>query len=129
MQGDIMELVPFNAAWADSGNKFDLKAIYKGKDGDDRLVALPVRRHNDWSRKGLTYVTLATAEDVVQVKDWLRSQQVDLNALQQSYEGHGSGPFKMAAYIAEGPKRDADEKAALQARLSHLEGKGKKGAA
>lgn len=124
-----MELVPFNAAWADSGNKFDLKAIYKGKDGDDRFVALPVRRHNDWSRKGLTYVTLASAEDVVQVKDWIRSQGVDLNVLQRSYDTNSPFGFKMADYLAEQPRREAEEKAALQARLSHLEGKSRKGAA
>jgi hypothetical protein len=124
-----MELVPFNHAWADSGNKLDLKGIYQGKLGDDRLVVLPVRRHSDWARKGLTFVTLATAEDAAQVKEHLRASGCNLQAIQDSYERGGSGPFKVAAYLAQQPDRDAIEAKALEARLSQIKGKDKKGAA
>jgi len=126
-----MELVPFNASWADSGSKLDLKGIYQGKPGDDRLVALPIRRHNDWLRKGLQYVTLATAEDAAQVKEYLRGQGCNMQGIQDAYDRNGSGPFKMSQYLAEQPARESDEAEALEARLSQIKGKGqaKKGAA
>lgn len=123
-----MELVPFNASWADSGSKLDLKGLYQGKPGDDRIVALPIRRHNDWLRKGLRYVTLATAEDAAQVKDWLRSQGCNLQGIQDAYANNGTGPFKMAQYLAEQPAREAEEAKALEARLGQIQGR-RKGAA
>lgn len=118
-----MELVAFDAAWADSGTKTDLKGLYRGTNGNDRIVVLPCRRHNDWSKKGLVFVTLATAEDVIAVRDQLRAKGVNLNALAQSYAPNGA--FRMDVYLSEQPQRDADEAEALKARLSQLEGQQK----
>jgi hypothetical protein len=118
-----MELVPFNPQWADSGSKLDLHAFYKGKPGDDRYVRLPVRRHNDWARKGLTYVTLASAEDVNKVVAELKAKGVNLSALADSYDHNGTGVFKIGAYAVDQPKRDADEAEQLRARLAQIDGK------
>lgn len=113
-KGDPVEFVPFNPQWADSGNKLDLKAIYRS---GDRIVSLPVRRHNDWSRKGFTYVTLASAEDVIAIKP--STGGLDWNKVALSYDRNGH--FKMQDYLAEQPQREADEAAMLKARLAQLD--------
>lgn len=119
-----MELVPFNQQWAEPSSKLDLKGLYLGKPGDDRIVALPVRRHSDWISKGMSFLTLATAEDVVAVKDELRARGVDLNALAKSYTAMGA--FRTDIYLAEQPKREAEEADAIRARLAQIESKGPK---
>lgn len=125
-----MLTVPFSHHWADSGCKLDLKGLYRStKPNDDRWVELPIRRHNDWSAKGLEYVTLATTADVVAVRGELVNQKVDLNELQKSYHMGEYGKFKLDQYWAETPQRDAKESAELRARLAKLDGKKGKGEA
>jgi hypothetical protein len=113
-----MELVPFNQKWADSGNKLDLRGLYQL---GDRVFNGSVRRHNDWTAKGAKFVTLATAEDVVQVRQELRAQGIDLTELAKSYEKTGLGQFRLTQYLSEQPQRDAAEAVDLKARLAQLE--------
>lgn len=112
-----MELVPFNPQWADSGTKLDLKALYRrpSEDGKPTIMPLPVRRHNDWARKGFTYVTLATAEDVIAVRGSLRAVGVNLDALAKCYDSVGN--FKMRDFLAEIGEDDAAKLADLQAKV------------
>jgi hypothetical protein len=117
-----MQLVPFNNDWADSGSKLDLKGIYESTTpGDTRICSLPIRRHNDWARKGLRFVTLSTLEDVAQVRDYLRNKGISLTEIQKSYVLQGLGPFDMDAYLKETPDREAREAAALRKRLGEIE--------
>ncbi len=116
-----MQLVPFNNTWADSGCKLDLKGMYQGKPGDDRIVALPIRRHNDWIGKGMRYISLATGEDIAQVRTELQNSGVNLNELAKSYETTGLRPFKSAQYAAEQPQREAQEVETIKARLAQIE--------
>jgi hypothetical protein len=77
-----LRLVPFNATWI-AHDKIDVHAIYRrprykadefgdlyrerDKDGLptwDITGPLPVRRHNDWIKKGFEYVTLADRESL-----------------------------------------------------------------
>ena len=122
-----MQLVPFNPSWADSGSKLDLHAYYKGKPGDDRYCRLPVRRHHDWTAKGLTYVTLASAEDVNKVGPEVRAMGVNLNDLGRSYENNGTGTFKITEYARQQPQRDEAEAVVLKARLEQIEAVAHKG--
>lgn len=77
-----MKTVPFNAGWLDNGS-LDLLAVYrrprlhaitKERLSDEQgkplwdYVNLPIRRHNDWSKKGYQYVTLARVADLISVK-------------------------------------------------------------
>jgi hypothetical protein len=121
-----MELVPFNPSWADSGSKLDLRGIYQR---GDVLAPLPIRRHNDHSRKGWAYVTLASVADVNEVVGYVKSLGIDIGRLQASYERNSAGMFKMQDYAAEQPKRDSAEADQIKTRLAQLESKGKKGAA
>jgi hypothetical protein len=66
-----MQLVPFDPAWV--LGKLDLHAIYRRPNGDVTM-GLPVRRHLDWIRKGLEWVTLADAESLQAVAPSLRAQ-------------------------------------------------------
>ncbi len=118
-----MELVPWNPQWSDSGSKLDLHAYYKGKPGDDRYVRLPVRRHNDWARKGMTYVSLASTEDVAKVGQELRMAGVNLNELGKSYDNSAGGAFRINDYAGLQGQRDLDEAASLKARLASIESK------
>lgn len=120
-----MELVPFNPDWADSGSKLDLRGIYHR---GDLLAALPIRRHNDYLKKGFRYVTLASVADVNEVVGYVKSRGIDLKALQDSYERNAAGAFKSAAYAAEQPSRDEAEADEIKARLAQLESKPKKAA-
>jgi hypothetical protein len=110
-----MELIPFNPSWSESGSKLDLKALYRraSQDGQISIVSLPVRRHNDWSKKGFTYVTLTSAEDVIAIKP--STAGMDWTKVQQSYDINGH--FKMSAYLAEQGERDAARLADLQAQV------------
>ncbi len=124
-----MELVPFNNSWADSGCKLDLRGIYQAtREGDTRISSLPIRRHNDWDAKGLRYVTLASGEDIAQVRDSLRANGVNLDELAKSYEPTGVRAFRVSAYLAEQPQREAREVETIKARLAQIE-KPRKGAA
>lgn len=120
-----MQLVPFNNDWADSGSKLDLKGVYQSsKPGDDRICpSLPIRRHNDWERKGLKYVTLSTLEDVAIAQNDLKARGVDLSEVKKAYELIGVGPFKVQAYLAEQPDREAAEEDQIRTRLAQLEEK------
>lgn len=69
-----MELVPFDPGWV--LGKLDLHAIYRRPNGD-LTTALPVRRHLDWVRKGLTWVTLADRESLQAAAPSLRAQGID----------------------------------------------------
>jgi hypothetical protein len=109
-----MELVPWNQAWSETGTKLDIKAIYRR---GEVLTTLPVRRHSDWVGKGWTYITLATAEDVVAVKPGLRAVGVNLDELQKSYASHGQGAFRMDAYLKELARADASFVADVQSKV------------
>lgn len=84
----VFKAIPFNAAWI-THDKIDIRAIYRRpvrdargrqvvKDGIpqwDLTGGLPVRRHQDWIRKGYEYVTLASGADVTrEVADDLRAK-------------------------------------------------------
>lgn len=120
-----MLLVPFNPDWADSGSKLDLKGVYQAtRKGDDRICnALPIRRHNDWIRKGLAFVTLSTLEDVKEAQDFIRMKGISLSELKTSYIMQGVGPFNVAKYLTEQPDREAAEETQIKARLAQLEEK------
>lgn len=120
-----MILIPFNPDWADSGMKLDLKGVYQATaPGDDRICnALPIRRHNDWIRKGLKFVTLSTLEDVKEAQDYIRMKGISLSELKHSYLMQGVGPFNVQQYLKEQPDREASEADALRARLAQIEGK------
>lgn len=120
-----MQLVPFNPDWSDTGSKLDLKGVYRATNpGDERICHnLPIRRHNDWMRAGLEFVTLATLEDVATVQDELRSRGLDLGEVKRSYLRAGVGPFDIQQYLKEQPEREAKETEQLRARLEHLESK------
>jgi hypothetical protein len=122
----FMQLVPFNPMWAESGSKLDLGGIYQR---GDVLCALPIRRHNDWTRKGFRYVTLATRGDAALVRGELAAAGVNMEALSQSYERTAVGAFLSQSYAADQPARDAQEQKDLEARLAQLADKGKKGRA
>jgi hypothetical protein len=120
-----MLLVPFNQDWADSGSKLDLKGVYQSTTpGDDRICpALPIRRHTDWTRKGLKFVTLSTLHDVGEAQDFIRTQGISLSELRNSYILQGSGPFNIPQYLKEQPDREATEADQLRARLAQIERK------
>lgn len=76
-----MKTVPYNPSWLDSG--LDLYAVYrrprtqaitKARLTDEQgrqlwdYVTLPLKRHNDWMKKGYQYVTLARVQDLVMAK-------------------------------------------------------------
>lgn len=78
-----MKLIPFDANWLDSGTK-DLMAVYRrprtqaitgARLSDEQgrpqwdYSNLPIRRHNDWLKKGYQYVTLARVSDLIAVKE------------------------------------------------------------
>lgn len=78
----MIAIVPFNPGWLDSSS-LDLLAVYRRPqthpitkervtDADGRqawdYANLPMRRHNDWTKKGYEYVTLARVDDVVKVR-------------------------------------------------------------
>jgi uncharacterized protein YbjQ (UPF0145 family) len=111
-------LTPFNPDWADQGTKLDLKAIYRRPEAGINLTGpLPVRRHNDWSKKGLKFVSLASGEECAQVTGWLRAQGVDTAELRKSYGGPPSMPFLTDLYIKEQRANDADALKELQAKV------------
>ena len=99
-----MDLVPLNMKWTESTTKLDLKAVYMRQAADgkiDLLHAAPLRRHNDTARKGWTYLTLASREDVAQVLGEVRQSGVDMAAINKSYDLGDPGAFKIAQYLAE----------------------------
>jgi hypothetical protein len=106
-----MELVPFNPQWADSGSKLDLHAIYQR---GDVIGTFPVRRHNDFARRGWTYITLATAVDASKVAGDLRALGVDVSKLQSSYEPNARAAFKVGEYLNTHSKKTAADAAAAR---------------
>jgi hypothetical protein len=77
-----MKTVPFNPGWLDAGS-LDLMAVYrrprvhpitKERATDDQgrqlwdYVNLSLKRHNDWTKKGFQYVTLARVADLIAAK-------------------------------------------------------------
>jgi hypothetical protein len=85
--------VPFDAEWV-SHNKLDLRAIYRRPvrdewTGDQKLDEktglpqwdltgpLPLRRHNDYIRKGFQYVTLADMKSLHDAAPYLREKGLD----------------------------------------------------
>ena len=77
----MVTLVPFNASWLDNGS-LDVMAVYRRprthhitrepllEDGRPLwdYVNLPIKRHNDWLKKGHQYVTLARVSDLQSVR-------------------------------------------------------------
>jgi len=85
--------VPFDAEWV-SHNKLDLRAIYRRPvrdewTGDQKLDPtnglpqwdltgpLPLRRHNDYIRKGFQYITLADMKSLHDAAPYLRQKGLD----------------------------------------------------
>jgi len=113
-----MELVPFDEHWAGSETKLDLKGWYRRSSvhgGFSVVGPLPLRRHLDWTKKGLTYITLGSAEDVVPIAKALEAKGVDLAALRKSYDHMGH--FKIAQYLSEERVRDATFLTDLQSKV------------
>lgn len=100
--------VPFNPDWANSGTKFDLKAIYARPNGD--LCTLPMRRHYQWAAKGFTYVTLADHNSLAAARVVNPQQYVvglDLDGKQT--------PWLVELYLAEQQDRQGQADADLAA--------------
>ena len=75
----MFRCVPLDLAWT-GDTKIDIRAIYRRPDGHggwDLTGALPLRRHNDWLRKGFVYVTLADGESLKVAAPALQAQGLD----------------------------------------------------
>jgi hypothetical protein len=114
-----MKTVPFNPAWLDSG--LDLYAVYrrprtqaitKAPLSDDQgrplwdYSTLPLKRHNDWSKKGYQYVTLARVQDLVTAKIPLAP---DLLAQYKPAGDLEERTFLVQAYLKHAAVADVDE--------------------
>lgn len=119
----MIKTVPFNQAWVTS-DKLDIRAIYRRPRLDalkrrvvldgipqwDLTGALPVRRHNDWLKKGFEYVTLATLQDLADASKTLAGQGIDPHQFDDSYEPFGEmdrRSFRVQAYLEQ--RADADD--------------------
>lgn len=114
-----MQLVPFRNQWAESGTKLDVKAWYRRPSvhGGFSLVGpLPLRRHNDWERKGLEYVSLATLEDFGAVAPMLRADGIDVEAALKSYDRR-TGQFDVPQYLKAERVRDDAYVTEIQAKV------------
>ena len=88
-----LKCVPLNPDWTSPGAKEDLQGIYArpkkdnwgqlilGADGQPQYdaVALPMRRHIDWAKKGYAYVTLADEDSLRKAAPWLRQEGLNPN--------------------------------------------------
>lgn len=112
----MFKCVPLNAAWT-GDTKLDMHAIYARPNGD--LATLPMRRHNQWMAKGLTYVTLADAESFRLAAPWLQSQGLNPGEFIAGIDGDGrQTPWIPAKYLAEQQAGRADADAELKALIA-----------
>jgi hypothetical protein len=118
-----LRLVPFNATWI-SHDKIDIHAIYRRPrfkedkygeqhrelDGNgmptwDIVGPLPIRRHNDWEKKGFQYVTLANRESLAVAS---RFGTLPDGTTMRDFDQHQSGgPWSPRLY-AEGMEQATD---------------------
>lgn len=125
--------VPFDEGWAYS-DKLDLKAIYRrprlhpitgvqlttatGVLAWDLVGGLPVRRHQDWLRKGFEYVTLADLESLRNVAPYLRQAGLDPQSYIQSRRP--LGPWDAALYLADVQASEAADAAEVAAQVKQF---------
>jgi hypothetical protein len=120
--------VPFNQEWVNN-DRSDLAAIYRrprhhATTGEvirdeagnvlwDLTAPLPVRRHNDFLKKGFEYITLADVNSLQQAAGWIRSQGLDPQAFLVGHGGRRS-PWNAEAYLATQTAGAADALAELK---------------
>lgn len=105
-----MHLVPFCHEWSGSETKLDLKGIYHRAGEPGTLTSpLPLRRHNDWMRKGFEFVTLASLEDLGMVAKFLQGNKgLDPLPMRDCYDMR-TGAFKTQEYCASlGPAEEPE---------------------
>lgn len=111
-----MHLVPFDSSWAGSETKLDIKGIYaRGGDPTSLTSPLPLRRHLDWSRKGFTFISLSSLEELGLVAQSLRANGHDPQSMRDCFDQNGQ--FNVKAYLAEVSVTSADRVADLQAKV------------
>jgi uncharacterized protein YbjQ (UPF0145 family) len=111
-----MKLVPFLDSWTGSESKLDIKAIYRRPgEGVSLTGGLPVRRHSQWSAKGLRYVCLASVKDVNEAAKSLRESGHVPTDFQASFTREGG--FDVDQYVRESRKDDETRLADLRAKV------------
>jgi len=118
----MLKCVPFNDEWP--GSSSDLRAIYERRQQDnwgnpvldadgneqwDTTGPLPLRRHNDWVRKGFRYLTLADEDSLQKASGWLRSQGLDPMVFMQ--DRRNRSPFSLDLYMQGREERESAERA------------------
>lgn len=88
-----LRCVPLNLHWTGEATKLDLKAMYRK---GEVITALPMRRHDDWLRKGFVYLTLADADSLEKVAPSLRAAGLDPRDYQQ---GPQRSPWNAQLYM------------------------------
>lgn len=111
-----MNCIPFLAhAWVEN-TPLDLHAIYRrGGIGVHLTGPVPVRRHNDYTKRGFEYVCLATTEDVNKAARSLREQ--GLNPSDYASAFTRDGVFDIPQYIREVTQADAAKLADLRLKI------------
>ena len=122
-----LKCVPLNPDWTGATSQ-DLRAIYRRKvvdnygqpilDADgreqwDTTGPLPLRRHNDWDRKGYEYITLADEDSLGKAAPWLRAQGLDPHSFIQ--DRRARSPFSAEMWMQ-------DQRAAEETRVTELRG-------
>ena len=111
------QCVPFIAELT-GDTKQDAKAIYRRPSGD-LTAGLPMRRHNQWTAKGLEYVTVADAESFALAAPFLRMRGVNPAEFICGIDGDGRPtPWKSELYLAGRQEQQADADAALRVLIA-----------
>lgn len=138
MQATEFRAVPFNPNWINH-DKIDIHAIYRrpilSEENGEQLVdehgvlrwdltgGLPVRRHNDWIKKGFQYVTLAGAKDLFDkhVVAGLRAQGLNpADYILIRNRTVGASPWNPQLYLRSQTSHARDHATKLEALVQQL---------
>lgn len=107
-----LKCVPLVPEMHGSSSRLDLKAIYRRKKTDnfgapildaqgreqwDLTAGLPLRRHDDWIRKGFEYITLADEQSLIDARGVLHANGIDWQVY-ANQDRRTRSPFNAAIY-------------------------------